>query len=313
MRPWILLLFIATLFGSVFWYEKMDVPCDTPLYYYIGTVDERFGTDVEEIKTIALHAEQLWEKNLNSELFQYDESKEGTPLNLIFDERQENADMEQELREDLEIKEGMSDEIARQYEKLIVEFRTLRKEYEARVVAYETSLREYNREVTKWNDKGGAPETIISNLRSTERELKNEQSALQKLAEQINTIVDGLNRIGARGNVLITDYNTIVEKYNDEFSEAREFAQGDYTGEAINVYQFDSEEELTLVFAHEFGHALGFEHVENDVSIMHYLMGPQSIESGLSAEDIAEYSRVCKEKPFFYKALDLITDLLLSR
>ena len=291
----LILLLIATLFGSGFWYSYIDTTCRAPVHYYIGEVDDRFGTSREEVRRILQNAEAMWEEPLSTELFVYDEN--GTlPVNFIFDERQENADLEAELREDLAAKEGMSESVAQQYERLIGEFRILKKQYESRVVAYEASLRDYNSEVTQWNGRGGAPEPVLNDLRETEASLKEEQGALETLAKKLNALADELNRIGARGNSLITDYNTIVEEYNEQFSTVREFAQGDFTHDVINIYQFDSEDELIIVLAHEFGHALSLDHVSNESSIMYYLLGAQEVDLGTTPEDAAEYARVCGQK-----------------
>jgi len=161
-----------------------------------------------------------------------------------------------------------------------------------------------------WNERGGAPESVLNELRDAEGELKEEQSSLQLLAEKLNIIVTELNRIGARGNTLIKDYNTIVQDYNKRFSEANEFTQGDYTGEAINIYQFDSEDELIIVLAHEFGHALALGHVENEESIMHRTMDGQNREVGVTAEDIAELRRVCDEVNLLTKMLRFMRSLV---
>ncbi|QQR64806.1 matrixin family metalloprotease [Candidatus Kaiserbacteria bacterium] len=297
--PILLLILIATLFGSGFWYQYIDTTCRTPVYYHVGSVDERFGASKDEIKGIAMNAELLWEDALHTDLFVYSDNEKGVPINLIFDERQEEADREEELRADLEAKEGMSESVSTQYEALIVKFRTLKKEYESRVVAYEATLEKYNTEVSKWNAKGGAPENILQELQQKSATLSKEQNSLQKLARELNTIAENLNNIGARGNALVTDYNSIVEKYNKEFNDSREFAQGDYADKVINIYQYDSEEELTIVLAHEFGHALSLGHVEGENSIMYYLMGKQTSAAGVQAPDITEYTNVCREKSIF--------------
>ncbi len=305
----LLLVLIATLFGSGFWYTHIDTSCAVPVHYRIGDIDSRFGTSDEEIIRIAHNAENVWESEPNQELFVYDPSA-SLPINLVFDERQENADIEAELREDLEVKEGMSESVGAQYEKLITEFRTLKRQYENRVGAYESSLKKYNNEVSDWNEKGGAPEAELVELRKTENSLKEEQIALEELAENLNAIVTELNRIGARGNNLIKDYNTIVEDYNERFSEGHEFTQGDYTREAINIYQFDSEEELTIVLAHEFGHALALGHVQNEQSVMYRTMETQTTEEGVTDEDIAELRRVCDEVSLLTKVLRFIGSLV---
>lgn len=303
----LILILIATLFGGGFWSQYIDTTCRVPVYYHVGSVDERFGTSKDEIQRIARNAELLWEETLHADLFVYSDTEEGVPINLVFDTRQEEADKEEELRADLEAKEGMSESVSAQYETLIAKFRTLKKEYESRVVAYETTLQKYNTEVTRWNTDGGAPESVAKQLQKQGDDLAREQDALEQLAKQLNTIAENLNTIGARGNALITDYNSIVEKYNKEFSAAREFAQGDYADRVINIYQYDSEEELTIVLAHEFGHALSLGHVEGEKSIMYYLMGAQTTALGIQSPDIAEYSNVCREKSIFERIAGLFS------
>ena len=309
MRLGILILTLITvLFGSSYWFSIFDYACKVPIHYRIGVVDERFDTSPEELRRIAARAEAVWEKPLNAELFVYDEHAD-FPINLVFDERQQNADIEAELREDLDAKEGMNEAVARQYEQLITEFRGLKKSYEAQVIAYESKLTAYNGVVADWNAQGGAPESVIQDLRTTAQELTREQKKLEETTQRLNTLVTQLNDIGARGNSLATDYNTIVEEYNAQFNEVKEFAQGDYTGEGIHVYQFDSEEELVIVLAHEFGHALSLDHVENEKSIMYHFMEDQSLGSGVSEEDTAEYGRVCSNKNIFLRGFIFFQNL----
>lgn len=306
MRLGFLLLVLgATLFGSGYWYTFFDTTCKTPIQYHIGTIDPRFGTDKEELVRIAKNAEMIWETPLGKDLFVYNENSE-LPINLVFDERQENAVHAEELREDLSQKEGMSESVGAQYETLIVEFRALKKKYETQVVRYEENLLAYNTEVTDWNKKGGAPNDVIQKLEATQEELINTQSELESQAKKLNQLVEKLNAIGARGNSLIIDYNTIVEEYNNEFSETEEFTQGDYTTETINIYQFDTEEELTIVLAHEFGHALSIGHVAGAHSIMYYFMEEQQVAKGLSTEDIVEFNTICEQKSVIEQLISTI-------
>lgn len=304
----LLLVLTATLFGSGYWYSFFDTTCKVPIHYHIGSVDTRFNTSKEELVRIVKNAEMIWETPLGKNLFVYDEEST-LPINLVFDERQKNAEIAEELRQDLDQKEGMSESVASQYERLIGEFRTLKKSYESRVVSYEAKLATYNDEVTGWNDKGGAPNEVIVKLEAKQKELTKEQGELESLSEKLNQLVTKLNAIGAKGNSLITDYNTIVTDYNDRFAEAKEFTQGDYTGEAINIYQYDAEDELTIVLAHEFGHALSLDHVLSAHSIMYYFMDDQQVGKGLSTEDIAEFDRVCGQKNAFVKGFVMIKEL----
>lgn len=296
------LALIAAICGGFFWYGQLNLSCDVPIRYRIGTIDPRFKIEPEEAMRLLRGAEAVWEEALGAELFVYDENGK-LPVNFIFDERQKRSNEEDKLREDLEIKEGMSESVAEQYDALIDEFETLKKQYESRTVTYEKNLKEYNDEVSDWNNQGGAPEDVRKDLEGRAAKLKKEQAELEVFGKRLNGIIDELNRIGARGNSLITDYNTTVEEYNDRFGHTDEFAQGDYTPTAINIYEFDSEEELVIVLAHELGHALGIGHIEGDGSIMYHNMGEQSLESGITTQDREGYARVCVERGPFTSAL----------
>lgn len=309
MRLGILLLILgATLFGGGYWYTAFSEVCRTPIHYRIGNIDSRFNTSLEEVVRIAKNAEVIWETPIGKNLFVYDEAA-AFPINLVFDDRQKNAELADELREDLAQKEGMSESVGAQYERLIVEFRALKKKYESQVVSYEAKLAAYNDEVAEWNKKGGAPKDAMQTLEKKQQELIRQQSELGSLAASLNQLVTKLNAIGAKGNSLITDYNTIVNEYNDRFAEAEEFTQGDYTGKEINIYQFDAENELTIVLAHEFGHALSIDHVPTPHSIMYYFMDEQQVSKGLSAEDIAGFNQVCAPKNGVARVLSFLREV----
>ena len=303
----LLLILIATLFGSSFWYQYLDTTCKIPVRYRIGNIDARFDTTEDEVKRIVKNAENLWEDALRTDVFIYDQSSNDVIINFVYDERQADADKEAELRADLDAKEGMSESVATQYELLIAEFRTLKKKYESEVVAYETALQTHNAEVSSWNDKGGAPKAVVEKLRARGESLADEQRALIERTEKLNAIAEKLNALGARGNELTTDYNAIVDAYNEEFTTAREFAQGDYKERTINIYEYTSEEELTIVLAHEFGHALSLDHVLGEDSVMYYLMEEQTTKNGIQDEDKAEFARVCTKKSMVERILSALT------
>ena len=84
-----MLILIATIFGSGYWYDTLRTPCKVPVRYFIGDVDTRFGTSAEELARITQNAEALWEGRLNTDLFIHDEVNGTLHINLIFDERQE--------------------------------------------------------------------------------------------------------------------------------------------------------------------------------------------------------------------------------
>src|SRR5690606_36602606 len=106
--------------------------------------------------------------------------------------------------------------------------------------------------------------------------------------------VTGLNAKAAEINRRAQDLHLDVNAYNGKFGAAREFDQGNYTGNDINIFQFSGLEDLRLVVAHEFGHALGVDHLDNPESVMHYLMNEQNVtELQATADDLAAVRQSC--------------------
>lgn len=80
-------------------------PCSEPVYYQIGTLDERFNVTKETVRNALLQAEEVWEKALNKNLFQYDEIQ-GIPVNFVYDTRQQVTDRHEELVTVIQTTEG---------------------------------------------------------------------------------------------------------------------------------------------------------------------------------------------------------------
>lgn len=290
-----ILLLIAIIFGTGYWFYTANAVCKVPIAYTIGTIDPNFDITPVEAKAAASGAESLWEDATGRNLFTYDENADFA-INFVYDERQRAATEEQNLREELENREWKSDSVKEQYEHLLNEYEDLKEAYEERTDEYETKLTAHNAEVERWNEAGGAPTDIYSNLGKRQTELREEQEALNSVAYQLNQLVKQMNAIGTEGNSLISDYNEIVEEYNSRFSEHTEFTQGDYQGDSIHIYQFDSTEDLKIVLAHEFGHALSLGHVEGEESVMYNFMEAQSLEEGITSPDLEEFERVCGDE-----------------
>jgi hypothetical protein len=105
---------------------------------------------------------------------------------------------------------------------------------------------------------------------------------------KLNGLAHEVNAVGAEINHIAETYNQGVATYRERFGASRQFVEGEYDGREINVYQFYDTSDLTLVLAHEMGHALGIRHVQNPRSIMYMLMGQQDLRHlQLSREDLA--------------------------
>lgn len=283
---------IAILFGAGYWYYTAEAICHVPLSYRIGTIDDQFDLTREEARAAASVAESIWEDGTGRNLFTYDESGKVT-VNFVFDNRQAQANAEVELRDELKERQNESQDVRDQYEYLLEKYDDLKVDYDRLSKVYESELEAHNVEVERWNQAGGAPEDIYRNLENRQQELKKKQENLNAISYQLNQLAKQINAISSEGNSIVDDYNNIVEEYNTRFNESKEFTQGEFQDSVINIYQFDSSEDLEIVLAHEFGHALMLDHVEGGDSIMFHLMEGQSLEAGVTTQDKAEFVRVC--------------------
>src|SRR3989344_4310328 len=104
----------------------------------------------------------------------------------------------------------------------------------------------------------------------------------------INALTNELNKLLKERNIKAAEYNKVAESYNQKYNHNLEFNQAEYTGKEINIYQFNNKKDLILALTHEFGHALGMDHVENAKSIMYYITGTDTETSlVLSAEEVS--------------------------
>ncbi|MEX0918114.1 MAG: matrixin family metalloprotease [Candidatus Paceibacterota bacterium] len=293
--PYAVTLLLALLLGGTYWFTQVEASCQLPLSYRIGDVDERFELTFDDVRIALVEAEAIWENATGKNLFRYDEDANLT-INFVYDERQALTDAERTLREQLDESENINDTIDKTYAELVAEYSDLSMRYQDKVGAYERALNAYNEEVESYNKEGGAPPEVYEELSERKKALDAEQRSINRLASELNALVENINRIGEEGNQLVDAHNDRVERYNDTFADSHEFTQGDYQQRTINIYTWSDRTELLLVLAHEMGHAISLDHVENEESIMYYLMGGQPEELTPSAEDLTEFDVVCGDE-----------------
>ncbi|MEN9920955.1 MAG: hypothetical protein RL538_848 [Candidatus Parcubacteria bacterium] len=287
------MVFVMTLAGAgTFWYQHTATVCPTPISYRVGEIDAHFNTSKEDVIAQLKKAEAVWEEHAGRDLFYYDEN--GTlPVNFIFDERQALADSEITERQALDEQKEKNDVLTQKINELQKEYESRTGEYQGKVTVYERDLSEYNETVARYNDQGGAPQSEFEQLEREKERLAKTSQALNQTADDLNNLANKINQLGDEANKLVEVYNQDVERYNDQYGYSREFTQGDYEGDRINIYKFSDEHELELVLVHEFGHALGLDHVEGESSVMYYLLGDTSAAPVLSKEDQDAFATVC--------------------
>lgn len=249
-------------------------PCDQPFQFKIGSVDEKFGISPEELKKQSLKASLIWNRAYGEDLFVFDKKAELT-VNLVFDKRQELTNEIGEISEKItDTGDRLKPEIA-SHQNLVAEFEKKKKDFSERV--------------KYWNNRGGAPEEEFNKLIS-------EQASLKQEADQLNERAKTLNQSAVAFNSDVTNYNETVSEFNIALKQKPE--EGIYDGKkkAITLFFYINDPELVHTIAHEFGHAIGMQHVLNSESVM-FSKTNQTITP--SKKDLSELSRVCKREPIW--------------
>jgi len=285
-------LVTALAIAGVFWYQETAAICPAPIAYHIGTLDPEFNLSLEQAKEHVAAAEAIWEAAAGRELFVYDESAT-LVVDFMFDERQALADSEVNQRAYLDIQKAENEKVFATVEELQREYKKLSATYQERVDSYEKELIDYNETVRSYNDQGGAPADEFARLEQQKRDLNEEEAALAKMSNELSALASKTNELGDRANQQVEAYNQQVVAYNKQFGFSREFTQGDYQDKRINIYKFSNENELRKVLAHELGHALGIDHVEEESSVMYYLLEDSQDTPVLSDDDKQALITVC--------------------
>lgn len=271
-------------------------PCEEPLTYRIGTVDERFGLSREEFSRLVAKAASVWSAPVSRELFR-EEPKGKIVISLVYDYRQEASEKLKKLNYDISNTRAT-------YEDLKVRFETLKAEFDDKKQRLEEDLSDFNGRVRAFNEeneagrrRGGVSEDDYERLMQEKENLNATQSHLQSRQEELKQMADTLNSMAIVINEIAMEHNLSTVTYREEGNKlGEEFQKGQYARkgfkENITIYQFDGEKSLIRVLVHELGHALGLGHNDYPYAVMHRLV-PDGSSYELTPADIAALKARC--------------------
>jgi hypothetical protein len=270
-------------------------PCQEPITYRIGKIDERFGLSRQELVVAAGMSAAVWGKPFSRELFREDPNGV-IEINLVYDYRQEAADKLKKLNFNI-------DKTKTSYNDLKSRLEILKTEYEQRNAALASDFRTYNSrtnafnaDVIHWNNRGDIPESVHRRLAKEKDELQSLYESLQERQQDIRRLAETINSIIVVTNEIATNYNIDLVNYqNTGEALGKEFCEGLYENkngkQTITIYQFDNEYRLVRVLSHELGHALGLNHSNDPKAVMYRLIQSDSLE--LAPDDIAAVKARC--------------------
>lgn len=267
-------------------------PCDVTTGYKIGTVDSRFNLTAEQLQSDINGATEVWGQVYGKELFAPNSTAKLT-INLIFDERQGLSNQIGALENTLKSKQNdLGPEIAA---------------YQQKIAAFQKKVADLNDQINYWNSKGGAPKDEYDKLIAQQQALKSEGDSLNAEAKRLNQSTNDFN-------LQVNNLNSQINQFNDTLTSKPEEGLYNPNTDTIDIYFDVDKNELIHTLAHELGHSLGMQHVENPQSIM-YFRSNRIIHA--SEDDKAELARVCAKVPVWQlwenKAAEALREYLRNR
>lgn len=269
-------LFIILCFSGVALYFFTYTPCSTPMVYTVGSVDKRFGLSKERVLTELTRAEKTWERYDTRNLFEYipDSAKSDVRVDFVYDSRQRGLETQKAVQAESDA-----------YAKAVRAYEGRLKIYEENSNEYNTAVKKYDADIARWNKGSRRDSTEYSRLHTEGDRIDSLYASLDKESKALEDIRDKLEPIRIA-------LNTKIKEINKKSGEIIEDGRWDPQEKTITIYRYDGDKELQWVLAHELGHAIGMDHVEDPKAVMYYLSSDIS-EVDLSDGDKAELARVC--------------------
>lgn len=283
------IIIYAVLLGvGIFLFLQKYYPCDHPLSYKIGSIDPKFNLSRDQVLSDAEFASDIFNTASRKKLFTYSDTAALT-VNFVYDDR---AELDTKINN---LQNQVTDQ-GKSLKQQIQDYESESKSFQEKIVTFKAKVESYNKE-------GGAPPDEYDKL-------VQEQKSLRDEANSLNAWADKLNLSTKEYNLNVSDLNNDTAKFNDEITQRPEEGQYNSQKNTITLYFASNHNELIHTLTHEFGHALGMDHVNDEKAIMY----PYSTESITPTDaDMNELTTVCKPIPLaIYLARSLDMWLILN-
>ena len=258
------------------WSDRIMHPLDTRLRYQIAEVDPRFGMSKEQAIQLSKEAIQIWHDGTQKQLFVYDD-KAKLKIKLIYDARQENYNAFKKTQQELDQEHSSNQRISGNLDVSKSSLEQMQQSLRQEQIQLRAEADYLNQQRISWSR--------IENEQGENRQrIEAQYQALKEKAQQLQRNIAYYNQMNAQYNQQVGQHNSSIERYNWNVMQAknrfppREFHKGVFMGDQIQIYQFDTEDDLRLTLAHELGHALGLGHHADPEALMYPVLGEQDLQ-----------------------------------
>lgn len=258
------------------WSDRIMHPLDTRLRYQIAEVDPRFGMSKEQAIQLSKEAIQIWHDGTQKQLFVYDDQAQ-LKIKLIYDARQENYNAFKKTQQELDQEHSSNQRISGNLDVSKSSLEQMQQSLRQEQIQLRAEADYLNQQRISWsrieNDQG-----------ENRQRIEAQYQALKEKAQQLQRNIAYYNQMNAQYNQQVGQHNSSIERYNWNVMQAknrfppREFHKGVFMGDQIQIYQFDTEDDLRLTLAHELGHALGLGHHADPEALMYPVLGEQDLQ-----------------------------------
>lgn len=258
--------------------DRLQHPLDTRLRYKIGHVDPRFNISDKHLQDLAQQATDIWFMGTQKQFFVFDPNAQ-LSINLIYDQRQADTEARNTQITYIEQHRTYTDHERQKLNQLEFDLNYYKQQIDQLKAHYQDRLNHYNQQVEDFNQSHESrSQAGLEHLKFQKQQLQYDQQQLQQQIEGFNHKVAVLNTQVHTVNQMNQQVNQSIDEFNRRF-QPRLFDKGVFNGREINIYEFQSDDDLRLTLAHEFGHALGLNHSQEPRSLMYPVLEKQDFKN----------------------------------
>lgn len=254
------------------------VPCGIPIHLALDEVDPRFGFQRATVLQALKEAVGLWQASGDAEMFLWSDHPRTMAISLEFDQRQYNVNQQRSLRGgiDRDRSQLQSHEVTlRQWGERI---EAARREQDRQSEAFARRARAHQSDVAAWNSATSQSQTE-QRRQALEREslaVRTLQAGVNRGLAELNADIAAYNRRAREQQQQAEQYRGRVAQYNTLSSpepiESGRYSYDPEQGRRIAVFRAGDYNDLVWIFAHELGHALGLDHLNQPGAVMNELL-----------------------------------------